>query len=343
MTKRYPSAIAIAALRGELAGTAPQDILLIPAGSFRARDGRPQDAPEWRLDADAAALVIAKAQTTPGDFVIDYEHQTLHSDANGQPAPAAAWFKTLEWRPDGLHAVDVRWTAKAKGMIEAGEYRYLSPVFEYSKKTGVVLAVLMAAITNYPAIEGHSELVAMAAAKFQPHEETPMDREKMIALLGLAADASDAQIEQAVAALKATAATVQDKDHEIAALKANPGQPDPARFVPLAHFEALKGEVVALKSSQQASTVATLVTQAIADGKLLPVQEQWATELGQSNLAALTGYLTKTPAIAALSTLQTGNKKPLAQGGDELNETEVAVCRNMGIDPADYKKANTAA
>lgn len=340
MTKHYAT-IAIAACAGELSSSAPADLLLVPAGVFRARDGRPKDAPEWRLDAESAARVIARAANMSGDFVIDYEHQTLHAEKNGQPAPAAAWFKQLEYRDDGLHATDVRWTAKARALIEAGEYRYLSPVFEYDKKTGLVLAILMAAITNYPALDGHSDLAARAAAKFQPQtEDEQMDKAKLIALLGLAADASEAQIEHALAALKAKAVTADGQAAEIASLKAGTGTVDPAKFVPLATFEALKTEVVTLKAGQQSAEVATLVSGAITDGKLLPVQEAWAQELGTANIAALKSYLEKTPAIAALATTQTHGKKPVAQGGEELDATELAVCRNLGISPEDYKKTN---
>jgi phage I-like protein len=80
--------------------------------------------------------------------VIDYEHQTLNAATNGQPAPAAAWFSTLEWRDgDGLYATDVQWTERAAAMVAAGEYRFLSPVFCFDNH-GNVKALLHAALTN---------------------------------------------------------------------------------------------------------------------------------------------------------------------------------------------------
>ena len=293
------------------------------------------------MDGASAAVVIARADGAVGDFVIDYEHQTLHSEANGQPAPAAGWFKKIEWREGvGLLAVDVRWTPKARAAIEAGEYRYISPVLEYDTKTGVVLAVPMAALTNYPALDGLTDLAARAAAKLNLYEEETVDREKLIALLGLAANADDATIEQAITALNGKAAEVAGKDAEIVALKKNTGNPDPAKFVSVESFEALKTDLAALKSQQVGSEVESLVSKGLADGKLLPVQEPWAKELGATNIAALKSYLEKTPAIAALSGSQTQGKKPADGAGSEgLNETELAVCRNLGLSAEEYSKA----
>jgi phage I-like protein len=348
--------VAVAACVSALSGSAPGEIMLFPVGEFRARDGRPHEVEAWRLDAVGAALLVAQAEAAEGDFVIDYEHQTLHADDNGQPAPAAGWFKKLEWREgDGLYAVDVQWTAKARAMIEAGEYRYISPVFQYDKKTGVVLEVLMAALTNYPALDGHSDLAVRAAAKFQTKnkEDSTVNREQLIALLGLAEDASDEQIKKGMAALKVKADSADGlkteitglktaHGTEIAALKSAGGKPDPAKYVPAKDFEELKKEVVSLKSEQTSGTVAALVSQGVEDGKLLPVQKDWATELGNKDVAALKSYLEKTPAIAALKGSQTRGKSPEGADDEVLTADELAVCKNLGISAEDYKKANPA-
>lgn len=139
-------------------------ICLLPVGLFRANDGRPEALPGWILTASNATAIIQAAAAQANDFVIDYEHQTMKTAQNGQPAPAAGWFKRLEWREAaGLFAVDVRWTARASAMIVAGEYRYISPVFNYDS-TGLVTRLLSAAITNTPALDG---LTDIAAAKRQ--------------------------------------------------------------------------------------------------------------------------------------------------------------------------------
>lgn len=141
--------------------TAPaKEFRLIPAGTFRAIDGRPYGLDGWHLYRDAALRIIRMAADRASDYVIDYEHQTLSVAKNGQAAPAAGWFKRLEWREgDGLFVTDARWTERAKAMIQVKEYRFISPVFTYDI-TGRVLDVLHAALTNNPALDGLTELAA---------------------------------------------------------------------------------------------------------------------------------------------------------------------------------------
>lgn len=142
---------------------------LLPAGVFRAIDGRPEGIAGWQLDGDLAAFLVQQAAGRAADFVIDYEHQTLRAAATGRPAPAAGWFKRLEWREgDGLYVMDARWTDMAACMIGAREYRYLSPVFRFDG-AGRVVGIHSAALTNTPAIDGLTEL---AAAKQQAEYET---------------------------------------------------------------------------------------------------------------------------------------------------------------------------
>ncbi|MFC2974351.1 phage protease [Azotobacter bryophylli] len=320
-------------------------IQLFPAGAFRARDGRPKEVSAWLIDAEIAAQVIAKVAARATDVVIDYEHQTLNSAENGLPAPAAGWFHALEWREgSGLFATDVRWTERARAMIDAGEYRYLSPVFSYDPQTGAVLDLHHVGLTNYPALDGMASLPALAAARFDPAaagaasaKGAPrVDKEQLIALLDLSSDASEEDIQTALTALKADAGKTEDLKQALAAAKAE-HKPDPAQYVPIDVVEDLKKDIAALKTHQVAGEVEQLVQAGLSDGRLLPAQEGWARELGQSNLAALKGYLEKTPAIAALKGQQTGGKQPDAPSKvEELDAEALAVCKAMGIKPDDY-------
>jgi phage I-like protein len=134
---------------------------LLPAGHFRASDGRPKEVASWFLDGAIAAKLIRAATAQNVDFVIDYEHQTLQAAQNGKPAPAAGWFHKLEWRDgDGLYVTDARWTDAAEKMLTAQEYRYISPVFQYDSKTGDVEKLVNAALTNNPALDGLTDLAA---------------------------------------------------------------------------------------------------------------------------------------------------------------------------------------
>jgi phage I-like protein len=95
-TKSSLTTFAIAAL--SVSVVASSEIQLLPAGKFRATDGRPKDVEAWFIDAEAAAIIIKEIEGRDNRLVIDYEHQTLRTVENGQPAPAAGWFKKLEWR-----------------------------------------------------------------------------------------------------------------------------------------------------------------------------------------------------------------------------------------------------
>lgn len=352
--------------------TAAGEIQLTPVGSFRARDGRPQNLPGWTIDAEIAARVIARFDARVNRAVIDYEHQTLKTETNGQPAPAAGWFTGLAWREgQGLYATGVEWTDKARAMIEAGEYQYISPVFAYDPRTGEVTDVLMAAVTNYPAIDGMDELTARAAAKFDitnPHEEDlTVDRVQLIKMLGLKKDASDEDITQAMAALTATAELVgnirkaagaddkadlvetvtalkgqADKAEEaIAAAKA--GNPDPANFAPVKLVHELQQEVASLKAKQVADEGERLIQAAIAENKLTrAAAREYAESLkAAGNIAELKKFIGQDMVMDITGT-QTGGKGPQGDDADGLTADELAVCRATGMDIEEFKKAKEA-
>ncbi|WP_052143358.1 phage protease [Aeromonas hydrophila] len=329
---------------------------LFPVGKFKARDGRPFEPAggHWVLDDAIAADLLANLAMRQTDIVFDYEHQTLYAEKNGKPAPAAGWLKPLlvEWRPGvGLFAISVDWTEAASAHIAAREYRYISPVFSYDRNTGAVLNLLHVALTNFPAIDGMEALIASATTKYMadeaPPKENTMNREQLIALLGLSADASDEDISTAMAAMKARGDTLAQ---EVAALKTEKTQletaiaaaktsaaPDPAKFVSVEVVEALKQDIAALRTESTTKNVDELVTAGLDDGRLLPAQEKWARDLGTSNIAALKGYLDSATPIAALKGRQTNHMKP-PEKEEDLSPEALAICKSMGVDPKDYIK-----
>ena len=322
------------------------EIQLLPAGRFSARDGRPFIADGWQLDATIAKAVIAQASARQTPFVIDYEHQTLLSEKNGLPAPAAGWFKTLEWRDgDGLYATDVEWTEKARAMIEAKEYLYLSPVFSYDPQTGVVLQLKHAALTNVPALDGMTEVAVMSAyaARFfdQPHEkEIQMNLlQKLLASIGLAETTTEADALAAVAALKTRADLVAPLETQVAALKT--AAPDPARFVAVETMTALQGEVAALRTKLNGQELEGVVSEALKAGKLLPAQEAWARELGGKDLASLKTYIAAAPVIVP-GEGQTGGKGQGGGDGKTLSAEQQAVCKQLGLTEKDFLESLSA-
>lgn len=345
------------------------EMQLTPAGNFRSTDGRPEGVSAWRIDAEIAARVIDRFSKRVNPPVLDYEHQTLRKEENGQPAPAAGWITALQWREgSGLWAT-VELTERAMSWIRTGEYKFVSPVFAYDAETGELLAMQMAAITNDPAIDGMEPLALRAAATFgftNDSQEEPAMNKLLLAVLAALALGNDTTEDQAIAALSATKPKLDALDQirkdlgvgeitdaatgtaAVAACSAvrtaaADKTPDPSKFVPVSVVEQLKTDIAALSAKQVGREVDELVNAGLADGRLHKSQKDWATSLGKSDIAALTKYLETATPIAALSGTQTGGQEP-AGGKDEngLTGAELAVCTATGVDPKDFAAAKKA-
>jgi phage I-like protein len=334
MPRRHATAL-IAALSVSLtAGAAPSEIRLLPAGRFAATDGsgRPEGiAAGWLLDEAAAAAVIARMASRVSDIVIDYDHQTLYKEANGQPAPAAGWFKQVEWRPgDGLYAVDVRWTARAAAQIAAQEFKYFSPVFSYAPD-GRVLALGPSALTNDPGLDGLTDLSRAAMSAYFTEESAPM--KDLLKALGLPETATEAEALAALSALKA--------NHTAALTSA--AVPDSAKYAPIATLSAVQGELAtanaklaALTAERQSAEVDAVVTEALTAGKLTPATKDWATGLGKTDLVALKAFIAAAPVVVKPGETQTNG-----QGGNgtaALSADQRKVCAQLAINPDDFAK-----
>jgi phage I-like protein len=340
------AAIASCAVDLSGAGGAPRDVRLLPAGEFRSWDGRPTDVAAWVMTDEDGLRLVAEAAARASDRVIDFEHATLRAKSGGDRAPAAGWFRRLEWRPgDGLWAVGVRWTAQAARHIADQEYRYVSPVFSYDKESGRVERLLHAALTNDPGLDGLTDLAALVAELFASptiaqESAMPAILKKLLAALGLQETATEAEALSAVEALKTN----------VAMLSAQVAAPDPAKYAPLAALSALqtenaqvKGQLAALTGEIAAAKVAKQVAEALAAGKLTPAMEGWAKTLGAANPTALSAFLDAAPVVVDLGAKQSDGKQPAGTGGQALSATELAVCRSMGLAPEDYTKTRQAA
>ncbi|EEM2237942.1 phage protease [Salmonella enterica] len=335
-------------------------VRIFPAGEFRSNDGRPKECPAWVMNAACAQRLIAAAASKKVDYSFDYEHQTLRAVTNGKPAPASAWFKSLEWvEGDGLYAVDVDWTAAASQMIAAREYRYLSPMFDYHPVTGEVGQLINVALTNLPALEELDEGVIAAASRLAATssifpESTSMDEEQIAYLLSqlrwilnlpetsTAADIKT-ELEKIITAIsggKELAATNvdllalinagTDKDARIAEQAAQIADLsqrvyDPAKFVPVAALSQVQEQYAQTITESGSQEVEQLITAALSDRRLLPGElETWARDLGQKDPAALKAYLEKAPPMAALNRMQTqdvsGTTSGAPRSADPRNE-----------------------
>ncbi|MEL1219054.1 phage protease [Aeromonas hydrophila] len=320
---------------------------LLPVGPFKARDGRPFDVASghWQLDGQIAAALIARANALGQDILIDYDHQTLKTDQNGQPAPAAGWYNgdEIEWREGQGLFIKPRWTERAAALVAAKEYRFLSAVFPYDAQ-GRPLELRMTAITNDPGVVGMQALAALSALPasslmpIQPgqlatsshvaQKEKSMN-EHLIALLGKLGiqPGADRQFtaEQGTAALAALdtlqasakkapelEAALAAERTSLAALKAQTTsvqqgtQVDLAQYVPVTTYNALVTQVAALTAQVDTTDAATLIKEARTAGKVVAAEEEYLTAYAaQKGVAALKALLEPRPAIAALAASQT--------------------------------------
>ncbi|QMT39991.1 phage protease [Neisseria shayeganii] len=380
MSRQTPHPPLVAACAVELNGAANR-IQLFPAGEFRGNDGRPADAPCWRMTAELAAPIVAALNNRAVRLMVDYEHQTLYAASNGQPNPASGWLGKLEWvEGKGLFA-EVEWTAAAKKRIAEGEYRYISPMFHYLP-SGDITTLLPPALTNTPALDELDPVALAAASKLfvtpatNPPKEDPMNEalKQMLALLNLPETATEAEQLAAVEQLKAAtggkplAELLADKAADKAADKKDgdkgEGQADPAppaappadpgtapntaaasaQTVPLDVLKGLQQQVAALSqqlAQQEADKTTALITAALSDGRLLPAQKAWAENLGKTHPQALADFLATAQPLAALSSMQSGGI-PTAAGKAGLSAEEAAVAAALNISPDDYAKAKEA-
>lgn len=359
-------------------------VQLLPDGNFVGMDGRPGTmkgvkAKAWLVDDAVGAALIAQANARSNAYVIDYEHQTLLSEANGMPAPAAGWFKTLEYIPSrdvieddviaggfeaddlgeandiddaGIFAIDVQWTPKAQAHISANEYKYISPVFLFEPETGRITQLLNAALTNNPNLDG-MDAVRLALNKLNAHgvhslasltqdfnKDLPQETPQMKQLMAALKINQEATEADALAALTSLQTKLTTQDTELVALRAN--QFDPAKHIPMEEHSKVSAELVALKAEADKTEHANLMVAALSDGRILPPNEAyWKTQ----PLAVLTAFLAEAkPLLAALKGMQTGGKAPVAEGAAvDLTDEELAVCKALGQTHAEFLKSKASA
>lgn len=331
---------------------------LLPAGFFKAVDGRPHDVAtgQWFLDAQVFEQMKARTPHQATDLVIDYEHQTLNAKSNGNPAPASGYFNLteLEFREGQGLFVKPRFTAKALDFIKNKEYRYLSCVFAYDTQTGEPTYLHSAALTNRPGVDGLQPLVELSAQLLTSttnDKETPMNQLliNMLAKLGIdLPDANNVTPEQATAALSALdalqtdAGKVEGLNTQIVALSAQSNEVDLSKFVPVETYNALNTEFVALSATSGKAQVEGLVQQAFDAGKIRKSEMDYLTQLGNQNgIAALTASLDVRVPIVALNAIQTNNQAPESKddGFAQLTAEDKTAADLLGISHEEFAKS----
>jgi phage I-like protein len=241
----------------------PQEIHIVPIGEWKERG--------FRIDAADCADIIRNFEAFGIKLVIDYEHQSLNSGFNGQPAPAAGWIGKLELRENGVWATDIEWTEAAKQMIEAKSYRYISPVIVFDDHdphtdSWIGCSLHSIALTNTPYFRDDLEpIVNSRYANTKPaqagaNKETNMTLEEQVAALTAETTAQAAKInelEASVAAKNDALAeleTVKLVDDAIAAKKLLPANRDTGLFMAKQGKEVFEKFVAATKVADLTQT-----------------------------------------------------------------------------------------
>lgn len=334
-------------------------IMLFPAGVSRGADGR---GPYSLSDMQA---VIAASTRPLVDIAVDRDHQ-FDILPPGAEKVAAGWIKELQARADGIYG-RVVWTPRAQQQLADGEYRYISPGFLHDR-AGNVKRIFRASLVNDPNLE----MKAVAAAdRLAQLKETDMDEllKKLAEILGLPADTGEASIVDAIAALKgvdkavkeaveapaeATAEEVVEKiethieekvEEALAAQNKalaakGAGNPDPAKFVPIAVVNDLQKDLASVNARLLKQDVDKAVGAATTAGKILPSDEQqeWARTFAAKDMDGFEKWVAGAPVIvkpgAALAGKQRGGA-PTAV----LDDEQKALCANLGISEDAYIKA----
>jgi phage I-like protein len=347
-------------------------VQILPNGTFSARDGR---GPYTTGDKASMQRIVANSVRFKGstDIVIDYDHQSVFGAVPGVggKAPAAGWIKELQVRDDGIYG-RVEWTEAAASAIKSKEYRYLSPVYAHDRKTGNVILVRMAALTNTPGLD--LEQVALSAffTFTDTNENTGETMKKLFAALGLAEGTSEdaavvavqslmtgisalavmsgltpaAKIDDVVLAVQST--TAHAKAVALAAGLAENAPSaevvvavqsavasatvDPAKYVPVDVVVAMQTQLNALTTATLADKAETAVMKAIEEGKVSPALKDWALNLAKKDMVAFEAFTAKAPSI------KYGQVVPPKTGdaSEPLSQEDTAIMTQLGLSEADF-------
>lgn len=116
------------------------------------------------LDAKRAGECLATWKDYGNKLLGDYNHGAAKDTP--EPVPASCEFE-LAIRADGLYAVNVEWTARAKELLLAREYKYYSPYFYeiFDGQKWWVTEIINVALTNQPATKRQRPLVWSRTAR----------------------------------------------------------------------------------------------------------------------------------------------------------------------------------
>ena len=321
-------------------------------------------------DQDLHDMAANFARDPRGRVVIDYEHQTLHAQENGKPAPASGWITAVEVRlvpgaPTQLWGKPT-WTLSGDTHIRSQEYSYVSPVIVFRSRDRVTgkpegSRLHSVALTNQPFF---TELPAVAAKELalepsmfhlllacmglptETAEDVVVDRVKAMsegrkracASLGLPPEAADADVATAFSEIGRRAEIGAAVCNELQIADTVSAADAIAKVKPvLGHA----GYVAASAHQVVAAELADLkaghaVDAAITAGKITPATEGWARGEAKRDLAGFQRWVAMTSPVIPPPVVIAPGPRPSADG--KLSAEELAVCTQLGLTAEQYVK-----
>lgn len=338
----------------------PEWLHLVPYGEWE----HPQR--HLTIGEREAREIIATFEARGIDLVVDYEHQTLATETNGQPAPAMAWIDRLELRENGVWGHVREWTRSGDIAIRERQYKYLSPVLQAQTRdwrTGadVGMSLHSVALTNVPFLKSDLEPAVNRAGAAK------MDPKDLRKHLGLAEDATEEQVKATLLdaiALRTlcgtllsletvTAGAVEAKivglrgearlgaivcrELKLDVLKL-PADTDARLARELQHkgYVSYEEHALALREGGErelALTDAQVIAQGEREGKITPALKPWFERtLAKDRDGALAWLRATPPAVPLKSPI--GGEPP--KGASRLDAEQLALCKSLGLDPEKF-------
>lgn len=282
----------------------PEWIPLVPAGPVvMGRDGRSFKNP-------GAARIIGAFADRKLNIPIDVNHAEELRAPWGEESPAYGWIVELS-ESAGAVMGRVEWNEKGKAALNAAEYRYYSPAYRLGAE-GEIQFVKSVALTNSPNLD-------VPGLNSEEEGEEKMF-EKVLKMLGLNADANEAQVMGAVERLQAAGNEMVPKaDYQTVLNRAE---------------EAEKALAVKAEADLKAEAE-TAINAAIEARKIAPASREYyaAQCVTREGLNAFEGFVKTAPeVVAAGSAAPEGSVSPASGKGGGLNAEEAEVARQLGID-----------
>lgn len=321
----------------------PEWVHLLPVGRGAVATGD-QRGPYHVTNAHQIVAASMMAERLP----IDENHATDLAAPSGMPAPARGWIVEMQARTDGIWG-RVEWTAAGRELVASRAYRAISPVIIHDKAKRIV-SIPRASLVNRPNLRGLTAL---------NQETDDMFQANIAGLLGLNADAAEAEITAAIAALQGAqdeTAALQAQIDEIgtvlgvetggdvlaAATAAAAQEGDDTTIAALqAELTQVATELATIRDANRRGAAVAFVDQAIRDRRVgVSPQRERFISLHMKDPEGTEELIKGFPTLdRSLATIEPPAPK---DGKIALNAEQSRTATLLGVDPEAYAKTLAA-